>query len=63
MRVYLVYLLEKLENIVAKEEIARFEQFLLLSQCFQISSVVEASEASICKKGLSSVALRNQTQE
>ena len=25
----------KLENIVAKGEIARFEQFLLLSLCFQ----------------------------
>ena len=28
-------LLLKVENIVAKGEIARFEQFLLLSQCFQ----------------------------
>ena len=25
----------KVENIVAKEEIARFEQFILLSLCFQ----------------------------
>ena len=25
----------KVENIVAKEEIARFEQFLLLSLCFK----------------------------
>ena len=28
-------LLQKVENIVAKGEIARFEQFLLLSLCFQ----------------------------
>ena len=33
----------KVENIVAKEEISRFEQFLLLSQCFQNSSAAEAS--------------------
>ena len=37
-------LLEGVENIVANGEIARFEQFLLLSQCFQKSTDVEASE-------------------
>ena len=35
----------KVENIVVKEEIARFEQFLLLSICFQKPSAAEASES------------------
>ena len=39
------YLLDKIENIVAKGEIARFEKFLLLSQCFQKSSAADASES------------------
>ena len=30
------------ENIVEKEEIARYEQFLLFPQCFQKLSVVDA---------------------
>ena len=38
-------LLKKVENIVAKEEIACFEQFLLLSQCFQKSSCAKASKS------------------
>ena len=42
-----VYLLKRVENIVAKGEIARFEQFLLLSRCFQKSSAAETSE-SVC---------------
>ena len=29
------------ENIVVKEEIARYEQFLLFPQCFQKLSVVD----------------------
>ena len=33
----------KYENIVAKGEIARFEQYLLLSQYFQKSSAADAS--------------------
>ena len=37
--------MNKVENIVAKGEIARFEQFLLLTQCFQMSSAAEASES------------------
>ena len=37
-----VQLLNRVENIVAKGEIARFEQFLLLSQCFQV----------VCDKGV-----------
>ena len=36
--------LNKVENMVAKEEIACFEQFLLLSKCFQNSSAAKASE-------------------
>ena len=32
------------ENIVGKEEIARYEQFLLFPQCFQMLSVVNASK-------------------
>ena len=40
-------LLNKVENIVTKGDIAHFEQFLLLSQYFQKSSAAEASE-SIC---------------
>ena len=43
----IVFVLNSVENIAAKGEIAHFEQFLLLSQCFQKSFVAEASE-SIC---------------
>ena len=32
------------ENIVGKEEIAHYEQFLLFPQCFQELSVVDALE-------------------
>ena len=39
----LTYLLNRVENIVSKGEIARFEQFLLLSQSFQKSTAKEAS--------------------
>ena len=38
-------LLNKDENIVAKWEIARFEQFLFLPQSFQKLSAVEALES------------------
>ena len=31
--------MNKVENTLAKGEIARFEQFLLLSQCFQKSTI------------------------
>ena len=44
-------LLKKVENIVAKGEIARFEQFLLLSQCFK-SCLLQRHRASVCGKGL-----------
>ena len=33
------------EHIIAKGEIARFEQFLLLSKCFQYASAAEATES------------------
>ena len=39
-----VSLLKQVEHNVAKREITRFEQFLLLSQYFQRLSAVEASE-------------------
>ena len=35
---------DSVENIVEKGEIARYEQFLLLAQCFQTLSVVDASK-------------------
>ena len=34
----------QLYDIVGKEEIARYEQFLLFPQCFQKPSVVDASK-------------------
>ena len=37
----------QVENFLTKEEIACFEQFHLLSQCFQKLSAAEASE-SVC---------------
>ena len=36
--------MKKVENIVANGEIARFEQFLLLPQCFQKSSAADVSK-------------------
>ena len=35
---------DKVENIVGKGEIARYEQFLLFPQCFQNLSVIDASK-------------------
>ena len=32
----------RVENMLTKEEIASFEQFLILSECFQKSSAAEA---------------------
>ena len=37
----------RVENIVAKGEIAHYEQVLLLAQCFQKSSAAETSK-SVC---------------
>ena len=42
-----VKLLKKVENIVAKGDIAHIEQFLLLSEYFKKSSAAEASK-SVC---------------
>ena len=39
------YLINRTENIVSKEEIARFEQFLLLSHICQKSFTDKASES------------------
>ena len=39
-----VQLSDSVENIVGREEIARYEQFLLFPQCFQMLSVVDASK-------------------
>ena len=39
-----IQLFDLVENIVGKEEIARYEQFLLFPQCFQKLSVVDASK-------------------
>ena len=46
-----VYLLKKVENIDVKGEIACFEEFILLSQCFQRSSAAEASESGYMWEG------------
>ena len=35
------------ENIVGKGEIARYEQFLLIPQCFQKQSVVDVLRVSM----------------
>ena len=39
-----VQLSDSVENIAGKEEIARYEQFLLFPQCFQRLSVVDGSK-------------------
>ena len=39
-----IQLSDRLENIVEKEEIACYEQFLLFPQCFQKLPVADASE-------------------
>ena len=38
------HLIELKKNIVGKEEIARYEQFLLFPQCFQKLAVIDASK-------------------
>ena len=37
-----IQFLDRVENLVGKEEIACYKQFLLFSQCFQKLSVVDA---------------------
>ena len=39
-----IQLSDLVENVVGKEEIARYEQFLLYQQCFQKLSVVDVSK-------------------
>ena len=39
-----IQLSDAVENIVGKEEIARYEQFLLFQQCFQKLSFVDESK-------------------
>ena len=39
-----IQLPDLVENIVGKEEIARYEQFLLFPQCFQKLSFVDVSK-------------------
>ena len=39
-----IQLSDRVENIVGKGEIARYEQVLLFPQCFQKLSVVDASK-------------------
>ena len=46
LKTYWSKLLNKVEIIVAKGEIASFEQLLLLSKCFQKSSAAEGSESA-----------------
>ena len=40
------------ENTVAKEEIARYEQFLLLPQCFQKACFPGASKGAVVWKSV-----------
>ena len=47
-----VQLSDWVENIVGKEEIARYKQFLLFPQCFQKLSVVDESKWALWSKGL-----------
>ena len=42
------YLLNAVENVVAKGEIACFDQFFLLLQCFQESSAADVSKC-VCR--------------
>ena len=39
-----IQLSDRVENIVGKGEIARYEQFLLFPQCFQNQSVVDETK-------------------
>ena len=43
-------LLNEVENIVTKGEIAHYEQFLIQPQCFKKLSAAEVSKASVCGK-------------
>ena len=43
----IIIVFNRAENIVGKEEIAHYEQFLLLPQCFQKASFPEAPKGVI----------------
>ena len=43
-----IYFSDWVENIVGKEEIACYEQFLLFPKCFQKLFVVDELKMSIC---------------
>ena len=43
---------KRVENIVGKGEISRYEQFLLFPQCFQQACFPGASKVSLCGNGL-----------
>ena len=45
-------LFKRVENIVGKGEIARYEQFLLFPQCFQKACFPGASKGAMCGNGL-----------
>ena len=48
-------IIEQIENMMTKGEIARFEQFLLLSQFFQKSSAIDSSKSVDMRKRVISV--------
>ena len=43
----IISVFDRIENIVGKEEIARYEQFLLFPQCFQKASFPDPSKGVI----------------
>ena len=45
-------LYKQVENTVEKGEIARYEQFLLFSQCFQKACFPGRQKVSLCGNGL-----------
>ena len=49
-----ILLSDLVENIVGKEEIAHYEQFLLFPQCFQKMSVLMRQNEYLWSKGLKS---------
>ena len=52
-----IQLSDLVENIVGKEEIARYEQFLFFPQCFQKLSVIDVSNEYLWSKGLTAFSL------
>ena len=56
-----IQLQNTVENIVAKGEIAHVEQFHLLTQCFQKSSVAGATESVCMRKSLKILSFTRDT--